>query len=391
MNPQVKQGYKLTEAGVIPDDWNVYTVGSAFTISNQLRLPISSVLREKNSGPYPYYGPTGVQGWINEFRVNGTYALIGEDGDHFLKWATQPMTLLVSGKFNVNNHAHLIGATSNNLVEWFYWFFSSRDLTQHLTRQGASRYKLTKAALVNLPCVLPPKPEQKGIVSALSDVEALVIGLDQLISKKRDIKKATMQKLLNGQQRLPGFSGEWEKKPFFDVLSRVNGKNNQIQAASYKTYGTFPVVDQGKDYIVGYSDESDRVYFCPSDGVIVFGDHTCTIKYINFDFIVGADGVQIIRAKDGNCTRFIAYKLELSGVTSTGYNRHFKFLKELEFLMPAMEEQAAIATILADMDSELAALETRRDKARQLKQGMIQELLTGRIRLSQTSQEAKLC
>ncbi len=151
------------------------------------------------------------KGRINEYRIDGEYALIGEDGDHFLKWRTQPMTLLVRGKFNVNNHAHLVRG-SKNLTDWFYWFFAYRDITSYLTRQGAGRFKLTKSALVQLPCLIPPLPEQRAIAAALSDVDALLAKLDQLIAKKRDLKQAAMQQLLTGQTRLPGFSGEWEVK-----------------------------------------------------------------------------------------------------------------------------------------------------------------------------------
>ena len=212
----IPAGYKLTEVGVIPENWAVATVGDSFDVRNQFRLPISQAVREQMSGSYPYYGPTNIQGWINEYRVEGEYALIGEDGDHFLKWRTQPMTLLVRGKFNVNNHAHLVRGTKNR-TEWFFWFFANRDITASLSRQGASRYKLNKAALLKLLCVLPPLPEQRAIAAALSDVDALLAKLDQLIAKKRDFKQATMQQLLTGQTRLPGFSGAWEVKRLGDV------------------------------------------------------------------------------------------------------------------------------------------------------------------------------
>jgi type I restriction enzyme S subunit len=90
---ELRQGFRRTEAGVIPEDWVVKNVRDSFEVCNQLRLPISQSVRKQMTGPYPYYGPTSIQGWINEYRVEGEYALIGEDGDHFLKWQSQPMTL----------------------------------------------------------------------------------------------------------------------------------------------------------------------------------------------------------------------------------------------------------------------------------------------------------
>ncbi len=152
----MSEGYKQTEVGVIPKNWKVQSVGEAFEIRNNLRLPINRKIRESMEGQYPYYGPTNVQGYINEYRVEGEHALIGEDGDHFLKWRDLSMTLLVNGKFNVNNHAHIVRGVKN-LTSWFYYFFSHRELTTHLTRQGAGRYKLTKSTLVNIPCAIPPE------------------------------------------------------------------------------------------------------------------------------------------------------------------------------------------------------------------------------------------
>ncbi len=223
MSAEVKNGYKLTEVGVIPNDWAVTNVGKAFEICNNLRLPISEAVREKMVGTYPYYGPTSVQGYINEYRVEGEYALIGEDGDHFLKWQAQAMTLLVDGRFNVNNHAHLVRGTKN-LTTWFYYYFSHRDLTQYLTRQGAGRYKLTKRVLSEIPCAFPPtKAEQEAIANALSDADALIESLEQLITKKRQIKQGTMQELLTGKKRLPGFSGEWEVKKLGDIAEMGSG------------------------------------------------------------------------------------------------------------------------------------------------------------------------
>lgn len=404
MSTQVTPGYKLTEVGVIPDDWDTSR------LSDLAELTSSKRIFEHDYVPtgIPFYRGKEISLLISRKEIEDPYFISEEKFNEIKQQFGAPRVgdILITAVGTLGN----IFIVKNDLKFYFkdgnlIWLRSisssnsdyiGAQLNKHKSKIldgaiGSSQKALTIVVLRELQIPVAPLLEQRAIAEALSDMDALINGLDQLIAKKRDIKQAAMQQLLTGQQRLPGFSEEWEVKQFFDVLSRVNGKNNQIQAKNYNVYGAFPVVDQGKDYVVGYSDESDKVYSCPSDGVIVFGDHTCIIKYIDFDFIVGADGTQIIRARHGECTKFLAYKLELSGITSTGYNRHFKLLKELEFLMPTLEEQAAIATILSDMDSELANLETRRDKAQQLKQGMMQELLTGRIRLSKISQEAKLC
>ena len=129
---------------VVPDGWEFTYVGKAFAIRNNFRKPINEEERDKNPGPYPYYGPTKIQGHIGTFEQDGSYALIGEDGDHFLKHETQPMTQLVDGKCTVNNHAHILEGTDKATREWFYYYFMHRDIFSFLSRQGAGRYKLRK-------------------------------------------------------------------------------------------------------------------------------------------------------------------------------------------------------------------------------------------------------
>ncbi len=387
-NCGLRKGYKQTEVGVIPEDWDVSCVGNSFDVCNQLRLPISQAIRERMTGTYPYYGPTGIQGWINEYRIEGRYALIGEDGDHFLKWRTQSMTLMVQGKFNVNNHAHLVQG-SKNLTDWFYWFFSNRDITNHLTRQGAGRYKLSKSTLINLPCSLPPLSEQCAIATALSDVDALLAKLDQLITKKRDLKQAAMQQLLTGQTRLPGFSGEWEVKQLFEVANCLDNLRVPLnEAQRNQMRGDFPycgangVLDYVNDYVI-----DDDIILVAEDGGYFDEYAYRPIAYRMVGKCWVNNHAHILKAKADYDQDFIFYSLVhknilnfLASGTRAKLNKSEMWKIEVNIPFNSLE-QTAIATILSDMDAEITALEARRDKTRDLKQGMMQELLTGRIRL----------
>lgn len=174
---------------------------------------------------------------------------------------------------------------------------------------------------------------------------------------------------------------DWEVKLFGEVLSRINAKEYQVQTSDYQEAGRYPVIDQGKDLVVGYSDREDKCFQRPEGGVIVFGDHTCIIKFVDFNFVVGADGTQILVAKPGQCTCFYAFQLEHHGIPTTGYNRHFKFLKERTFFSPNYDEQTTIAMVLSDTDRLIVALEKLIVKKRNIKQGAMQELLTGNKRL----------
>lgn len=174
---------------------------------------------------------------------------------------------------------------------------------------------------------------------------------------------------------------DWEVQDFQQSLARLNAKNHQIQTREYREHGRHPVVDQGKKPVVGYSDADEKLLRVDDGGVIVFGDHTCITKYVNFPFVVGADGTQIIRSKNGDDTRFRYYDLEHKGIEPTGYNRHFSKLKERAFVTPKPSEQKAIADALSDVDALIGSLEKLIAKKRDIKTATMQQLLTGKTRL----------
>jgi type I restriction enzyme, S subunit len=413
-NSQLPEGYKQTEVGVIPEDWKVQSVSDSFEIKNNLRLPINRKVRESMEGQYPYYGPTNVQGYINEYRVEGEHALIGEDGDHFLKWRDLSMTLLVDGKFNVNNHAHIVKGVEN-LTSWFYYFFSHKELTTYLTRQGAGRYKLTKNALENIPCVIPPLTEQRAIAQALSDMDALIASLDKLIAKKRYLKTATMQQLLTGKKRLPGFGeGQGYKQTEVGVIPEnwnVRCLGEVGQSLIGLTYRPEDTRDYGTLVLRSSNVQNDRLAYennvyvdstlpLPSRVIVEEGDILICVRngskqligkcaLIDAEAAGSAFGafMSVFRTK---ISGFVFYQFqsdviqmqinEIMGATINQITNKDMAAFQIP-LPPSDEEQRAIATVLSDMDTEITALETRRAKTQAIKQGMMQELLTGRTRL----------
>jgi type I restriction enzyme S subunit len=396
----IKTGYKLTEVGVIPEDWEVKSIGESFEICNYLRYPISQNIREKMVGQYPYYGPTKAQDYLNEYRVEGEYALIGEDGDHFLKWQDSPMTLLVSGKFNVNNHAHLVKG-NKNLISWFYYYFQHKDLTLYLTRQGAGRYKLTKNTLITILCPIPPLPEQQAIATALCDIDALITSLDKLIAKKRDIKQAVMQQLLTGKMRLPGFSGHGSAKlgDFFEL----NPSRTRLKDSDLVTFiGMEDVSESGcmiNQNILSLSSVKKGLTFFERDDILVAKITPCfengkgaCLDTLKTKVGFGSTEFHVLRAKKNADPRYVFYqtqtaefrkRLETEMIGTAGQKR-VPAQAIINYSLPVLhlkDEQTAIATILSDMDAEITALEQKRDKTRALKHGMMQELLTGKKRL----------
>ncbi|CAN5290844.1 restriction endonuclease subunit S [soil metagenome] len=246
---------------------------------------------------------------------------------------------------------------------------------------------------------LPPLPEQRAIAAALSDVDDMISSLERLISKKRAVKTAAMQQLLTGKRRLPGFSGEWETKRLGEVVERIVGGGtpsranpaywgNEIPWVTVKDFATFdPQQTQESITEVGLKHSASNLI---PKGTLITSTRMALGKAVIYevDVSINQDLKAIYPSSDTN-SRFLYYWFEYnsahieslgSGSTVKGISLHD--LRNVEFLAAPLEEQTAIATVLSDMDAEIEALEARREKTRRIKQGMMQELLTGRTRLA---------
>jgi type I restriction enzyme S subunit len=375
--------YKDSPLGKIPVDWVVKTISEAFEICNNLRFPINEEEREKIKGQYPYYGPTKIQDYINGYRLEGTYSLIGEDGDHFLKWKELPMTLLVSGKFNVNNHAHII-LGKENLTEWFFYYFNHRELTPHLTRQGAGRYKLSKGSLSKILCPLPPLSEQKAIAHVLGLMDSAINTNNQLIAKKELQKKWLMQQLLS--EKLIMKNEKWcrsgVRKVTIGEIAIVK-KGKPIVENGIKK-GNIPVIAGGKTSPYSHNEFTD-------ENVITISASGAYAGFVSYhENKIWASDCSVIKLVKGKLDinylfyRLIynqekIYKLQRGGAQPHVFPKdifHFSL-----FIINSIEEQTAIAKVLQAADKEIQLLKAKTEKLREQKKGLMQVLLTGKKRL----------
>jgi type I restriction enzyme S subunit len=256
---------------------------------------------------------------------------------------------------------------------------------------------------------LPPLPEQRAIAKALSDVDELLGGLDRLITKKRDLKQAAMQQLLTGQTRLPGFHGEWDVKRLGDVIHLIRGgiygeekPRHGLRPSSVATTAHIEQDDtwNDKEMPVRYFTEENLRDYATVEGdliVVKSSGSAASIQSGKLGFIdteragkfVFSNFLMLLRPT-AVLPRFLYFYLCSHNVkkllptlveASTYPNIRLGDYLAVEIPVPPLPEQTAIASVLTDMDAELAGLEQRREKTRALKQAMMQELLTGRIRL----------
>ena len=245
-----------------------------------------------------------------------------------------------------------------------------------------------------LPVPLPPTlAEQEAIASALGDADALIESLERLIAKKRDVKQGAMQELLTARRRLPGFTGKWERIEFGDIASIRNDK----AVASSMPLGTQCVelesIGSGSGRLLGSvpaSGSSPKYRFKRKD--VLFGRLRAYLRkywYATFDGVCSTEIWPLIPRGDRLDSGFLHLIVQTNEFVETAgvsYGTHmprsdWSVMRRFVVQLPSLDEQTAIAAVLSDMDGELAALEAKLAKARAIKQGMMQELLTGRIRL----------
>jgi len=358
-------------------------------------MPISQDVRKGIEGQYPYYGPTGILGYIDHFRISGTVALIGEDGDHFLKFADRDMTLLVSGQFNVNNHAHIVQGSATCLTEWFYTYMRGRCLIPHLTRQGVGRFKLTKASLESIPILIPPLSEQRQIHETITRWDQAIILTERLIAARQERLAWLMQQLLTGKHRLPGYHGLWERTHLGNHIREVSLRNRgrQVQQVLSVTNDKGFVLPEDRfSRVIASADLQNykivrRGQFAYNPSRINVGslalledkqEGVISPMYVVFACKGAIDPHYLkswLSSHEGKAKILAACQGSVRDTVS------FDSLASLIIRLPCSEEQLAIVSLLKTAESEISLLEEQRSVWTKQKKGLMQQLLTGKRRV----------
>jgi len=421
---EVKPGYKQTEVGVIPEDWNVAQLGDLkpfvtsgsrgwasyysergdlfVRITNLSRGSIYLDLTDCKFVKLPAEAREGVRTQLNEHDV-----LISITADIGIVGYVDKS---VPSPAYINQHIALVRFDSSKTSGRFVSYFLASEKPQKLFRASTdtgAKAGMSLLTVQKIKTALPPLPEQFTIATALSDVDGLLGGLDRLIAKKRDLKQAAMQQLLTGQTRLPGFHGDWVPLNMADnstLKARIGWQG--LTTAEYLKTGDYFLVT-GTDFSEGriawssccfvaaqrYTQDRNiqlraKDILLTKDGTIgkvAYVDHLPALATLN-------SGVFVIRPKNEAYDPHFFYYILTSHIFDEFLNKlaagstishlYQKDFVTFSFLVPpSLPEQTAIAKVLTEMDGELAVLEQRREKTRALKQAMMQELLTGRTRI----------
>ena len=422
----VPLGYKQTEVGVIPDDWEVRTLGQVSEVRMCKRILAGQTGK---TGDIPFFkiGTFGGQpdayiplAIYNEFKAKYSFP---KEGDILISAAgTLGKTVVYDGKpayFQDSNIVWLDVDKERILNEYLYHYYKVIEWASSEGSTIARLYNgIIRASLISL----PPIQEQTAIANALSDVDALLGSLEVLIAKKQAIKTATMQQLLTGRTRLPQFAlhedgttkgyktselGEipedWEVSSLRTLL--IEPPKYGINAPAVQLKGALPVY-------IRITDISEDGYFKPSEKVAVNSQLSHLYQLNDGDIVLARTGASVGKSylynKEDGTLVYAGFLIKISLNKERGLpNFLFQYFKtekywswvvvnsmrsgqpgingneysNLPVPTPSIEEQTAIATILSDMDEDIQALERRLAKTRDLKQGMMQQLLTGKVRL----------
>jgi type I restriction enzyme S subunit len=385
--------------GVIPEDWDVSTVGREFEIKLGKMLDA-----ERNTGvPKPYLGNKAIQ-WgridfndlptvpmtradIESYRLREGDLLVCEGGEvgRAAIWHG-PIDECYYQKA-IHRLRALHGFEPSLMVGLLRRWADSGRLANYVTKTSIAHLPREKFLVITMP--VPPQAEQRLISQVLCDLDALVAQLDGLIAKKRNIKQAAMQELLTGKRRLPGFEGEWEVKRLGDIAEITMGQSPS--STNYNTHGKgMPLIQGNAD--IKNRETVERVFTTQITKRGFKGDILMSVRApvgevsrATLDVCLGR-GVCAIRFPNNflyHCLIFLEPTWAKHSKGSTFDSVNSADLKAVDIHLPDESlEQIAIAEFLALMDAELATLEMRLTKAHALKQGMMQQLLTGKIRLT---------
>jgi type I restriction enzyme S subunit len=426
----VKQGYKQTEVGVIPEEWEVRPLSQVAEIRGGIAKNSNVAISEPIS--VHYLRVANVQdGFLDLYDMSKI-----ELSRHDLKrYSVLPGDVLMNEGGDLDklgrgaiwrgeispcvhqNHVFVVRCKSTLLPDYLnVWTVTrpARNFFLLAGKQTTNLASISKSSLGELPVVLPSLPEQRAIAEALNDVDGLLGGLDRLIAKKRDIKQAAMQQLLTGQNRLPGFHGEWVVKRLGDLFNFSGGYSASRDQLSdeghcYLHYGDIhgsskTFIDVSAEYLdIPKLDIPLKRVASTSmleDGNVVFVDaseddegtskHVVVVNKDRRPFISGLHTI-VAKSKTNELAHeyrrycfqtaairqqflFYAVGTKVSGISKTN-------IAKLTLPVPTPAEQIGIAAVLSDFDAELVVLEQRREKIHDLKQAMMQELLTGKTRL----------
>lgn len=393
--------YKQTELGLLPEDWEVAKLGEIGAIAMCKRI-FQNETSEMGDVPFYKIGTFGkaADAYISYAKYNefkSAYRFPNK-GDILISAAgTIGRIVVYDGKPAYFQDSNIVWLAHNGKTIRNDFLFYVYQITEWNT-ENTTIARLYNDNFNNTIIPLPPIEEQRRIASALTSIDNFIDSLDRLIAKKRDIKQGAMQQLLSGKKRLKGFTEPWVQKKLGDIADTASGGTPSRSNIDYYKGNIcwFTTSELTDNYLYDSNEHiTNEALLCSSAklfpaGILLIAMYGATIGKLGILCKEAATNQACCAIKCHKIdTKFLFYLLLLNrpniielGCGAGQPNISQDIIRNLEFIVPSsLPEQQAIASVLTSIDNELTALEAKRKKYEQIKQGMMQQLLTGRIRL----------
>lgn len=391
-----KKGFKKTEIGYIPDDWKVASLKEVALVITGSTPPTKDI--ENYNGEFCFVSPADINNSKYIYSTNKTLTLKGFNISRKLPKHSILFTCIGStiGKIAIatkemtcNQQINALIVNEFNNSEFIYYQLDSLAPKIKLIAGEQAVPLINKTDFQSVKVILPPLPEQQKIASILSKWDELIETQTQLIEEKEKQKKGLMQKLFPQEnEKVPKYrfkefikDGNWEID-IVDNLVLTITPPRKLNSSNYQKEGEFPIIDQSKSFYCGWTNDVEAI-ITDNLPLIIFGDHTCILKMAKEPFAQGADGIKILKTKTKVLPEFLYQYLQHNEVKLEDYKRHFSILKEKKVLFPKKEngEQQKIISIFSAIDEEIQFLKDELEAIKLQKKGLMQQLLTGKIRV----------
>jgi type I restriction enzyme S subunit len=401
----------------IPTDWENIKIEECCHILDSMRVPINSQERDKRKGKYPYYGANGIQGMIDDYIFEGEAVLVAEDGGNFDQYATRPIAQFVTGKYWVNNHAHILKAKECSTSKWIFYSLVHKNILSSIN--GGTRAKLNQSDLRQIEIALPSLKEQKKITAILTSVDEVIENTQAQIAKLEDLKRAMMNELLTKgightefkETEIGRVPKSWTIKTLKEILKEpvggvsVNSENKRIKSFEIGVLKT-SCISSGKFYANEnkrvISEDIYRVKTSPKQNSIIF-------SRMNTPNLVGESGyisqnhknlylpdrlwLLEIKNKSEVDTKWLSIWMSSENTKktiserATGTSGSMKNISQPSLLsiavaIPPLIEQSTIKHSISSIEEKIDSLTYSLKKCNDLKRALMQDLLTGKVRVS---------
>ncbi|MBO2685377.1 restriction endonuclease subunit S [Shewanella algae] len=402
----------------VPEGWKLSKIAEISSILDSKRVPLNSQERAKRVGEYPYYGANGVQGYIDDFIFEGEHVLLAEDGGNFEQWATRPISYLVDGKFWVNNHAHILKAKKNHSTKFIHYSLVHKNILKHIN--GGTRAKLNQADMRDIQVLCPPFPEQQKIAKILTSVDEVIEKTQAQIDKLKDLKTGMMQELLTqgvgvdgkphtefkdspvgripkawsvaklesvaviqtGAAKSSKLEGDLIELPYLRVANVQDGylDLNEIKTIKIPKSKSERFLLRAYDVLVNEGGDFDKLgrgsIWLGQISPCVHQNHVFAVRTnvnkLSPSFFNHLSGSEYGKKYYLGCAK---QTTNLASINSTQ-------LKQFPVLLPSIEEQGRICSMLDSVDSRISKHESKLRHLESLKKALMQDLLTGKVRVT---------